>query len=300
MSRKKLPYKDIKYRIESVDGYKLLSTEYTGALSKLKFMCPEGHIFWMTWNNFQRGQRCAECYRLSLCLDINYIKEQTSILALGYKLISTKYINNNVKMKFICNKDHTFKMRQAHFQQGRRCPECYRLSQCLGIKDLQEQITIIASSYKLLSTKYVNNNTKMEFMCDKGHTFWMRWGDFQFGQRCPECYYESKWRSYTPEELAELHNYRAVIIKLSEQKYKGYYYKINPNRLKRSRYDYHLDHIYSITDGFKNSIPMKVISNPYNLQMLWWSDNISKYGNSWQSKEDLYKGYIRYISEQLK
>jgi len=111
MSRKKLPYKDIKYRIESVDGYKLLSTEYTGALSKLKFMCPEGHIFWMTWNNFQRGQRCAECYRLSLCLDINYIKEQTSILALGYKLISTKYINNNVKMKFICNKDHTFKMR---------------------------------------------------------------------------------------------------------------------------------------------------------------------------------------------
>jgi len=49
-----------KQYIESF-GYQLLSTAYVGANAKLKIICPAGHNYEATYNNFQRGYRCAEC-----------------------------------------------------------------------------------------------------------------------------------------------------------------------------------------------------------------------------------------------
>ena len=297
MGRKKLTIEYVRKYIESF-GYKLLSIKYINSKTKMKFMCPKGHIFYMTWANFQSGYRCAECSRLLKSLNIKDLREQVSIIAPGYKLLSTTYTNAQIKLEFMCDEGHKFWMNWGNFQQGKRCFECYRLSRCLDIKDIRKYIKSFGC--KLLSTEYVNSAAKLKIECFGSHIFYMSWDGFKRGDRCPECYYNSKWKNYTPEELTKLHNYRAVIIKISDQKYKEYYYKLNSADLRRSKYKYHLDHIYSIIDGFKNNIPVEVISNPNNLQMLWWSDNISKQGNSWQSKKSLYKGYVKYTNEQLK
>lgn len=45
---------------------------------------------------------------------------------------------------------------------------------------------------------------------------------------------------------------------------------------KRGKRKYHLDHITSICEGFKKGIPVDVIANIKNLQMLWWKDNLHK------------------------
>jgi hypothetical protein len=50
--------------------------------------------------------------------------------------------------------------------------------------------------------------------------------------------------------------------------YKKYKDIINPYNLERDRDKYHVDHIYSISDGFLNSVPPYIISSPVNLQML--------------------------------
>ena len=48
------------------------------------------------------------------------------------------------------------------------------------------------------------------------------------------------------------------------------------NHEKRSLLGYHLDHKYSITEGFKNKVPPKVIGSIYNLEFVLYNVNISK------------------------
>ena len=57
----KLHYNFIKHHIENF-GYKLLSDEYKNTNSKLKFLCPENHIFEMRYHDFQGGHRCPKCF----------------------------------------------------------------------------------------------------------------------------------------------------------------------------------------------------------------------------------------------
>jgi len=59
---KVLPFDIIKTKIDSVEDYKLLSEEYIHSKSKLKILhkfC--GDVFQMSWNSFQKGQRCPGC-----------------------------------------------------------------------------------------------------------------------------------------------------------------------------------------------------------------------------------------------
>jgi hypothetical protein len=45
---------------------------------------------------------------------------------------------------------------------------------------------------------------------------------------------------------------------------------------KRGRSGYHLDHKYSIAEGFKNNVPPKVIGSIDNLEFLLYTDNVKK------------------------
>jgi len=48
-------------------NYTLLSKTYINAIEKLKFKCPEGHIFKVSWNNFsgENGSRCPTCWKIN-------------------------------------------------------------------------------------------------------------------------------------------------------------------------------------------------------------------------------------------
>ena len=60
-NNKRLDYNYVKSKF-SEEGYTLISEEYINASSPLKIICNEGHLTdTMTWNSFQRGQRCAVC-----------------------------------------------------------------------------------------------------------------------------------------------------------------------------------------------------------------------------------------------
>jgi hypothetical protein len=59
--KKRLTFEQVKKYIESFEGYKLLSTEYKIASSKLLIKCPENHIFECSFNKFRDGQRCPIC-----------------------------------------------------------------------------------------------------------------------------------------------------------------------------------------------------------------------------------------------
>ena len=72
--------------------------------------------------------------------------------------------------------------------------------------------------------------------------------------------------------------YRQLVTFLTEKTYKKFKQEINPHNLRRkvgSR-GYHLDHKYSIFQGFVDGILPDIIACKHNLQMLPGSENISK------------------------
>lgn len=73
------------------------------------------------------------------------------------------------------------------------------------------------------------------------------------------------------------------------------YYWTNKNDLtqlehheKRSRVGYHLDHKYSIFEGFKNNVSPKVIGSIYNLEFMLYNVNVSKGTKCSVELEELY------------
>jgi 5-methylcytosine-specific restriction endonuclease McrA len=44
------------------EGYTLLSTNYINSKTKLRYICPNGHIHSIRWMDFFYGQRCITCY----------------------------------------------------------------------------------------------------------------------------------------------------------------------------------------------------------------------------------------------
>jgi hypothetical protein len=63
------------------------------------------------------------------------------------------------------------------------------------------------------------------------------------------------------------------------------------NHNKRGRCKYHLDHKYSITQGFLNDIPSKIVGSIHNLEMIYHKDNIIKNSKCSITKEKLLQLY---------
>ena len=84
--------------------------------------------------------------------------------------------------------------------------------------------------------------------------------------------------------------YRKMVDKESNRNYKKNKNLINPNNYKRS-IDYHLDHKYSVFEGYKNDIDYKIIGSVYNLEIITREENLSKGIKSSIMIEDLIKKY---------
>jgi len=127
-NKKKHTIQELKKQVSILaSNYKLESIKYINTYTKLKFICPKGHKFDMTWSCFQQGQRCSKCCN-NKRLTIKYIKKQVFILTPDYKLLSTEYKNSQTKLKFKCNKNHIYYVTWTNFKNGSRCPICYHKS----------------------------------------------------------------------------------------------------------------------------------------------------------------------------
>lgn len=83
--------------------------------------------------------------------------------------------------------------------------------------------------------------------------------------------------------------YNAVRL-ITNKNWYEHFHDINPDKLQRSR-DFHLDHVYSISEGFKNNIPPEIIGHWTNLRLIPKIENSSKGGKCHKTKEQLYEDY---------
>ena len=240
----KLTYEEVKNYIES-QGYELLSTKYINNASKLLIKCPKGHVFKMTYSIFKTGSRCPKC----LGKQLNYNEVKEIIQSVGYKLLSTKYINAKEKLLIECDKGHTFNMSLTKFNQGHRCLQCHNESgsnRKYTYEFVKEYIE--NEGYELLSTGYNTTKEKLLIKCDRGHIFEMSFEDFKEGHRCWECYKIDKLRTpkkYTYEMVKECieeegykllsTEYESYSSKLTMECPNGHKFKMSLGKFKNGR-----------------------------------------------------------------
>lgn len=82
----------------------------------------------------------------------------------------------------------------------------------------------------------------------------------------------------------ERSRYRNDIMRLSNENA-----KILLDNEKRNLYDYHLDHIFSVNDGWLNNVPVHIISHISNLRIISATNNRIKYQKSDITLEELYR-----------
>jgi len=85
--------------------------------------------------------------------------------------------------------------------------------------------------------------------------------------------------------------YRDRVHKLTYHTYNKYKEQINPLGLVRGTNTYHLDHKFSIKEGFENNIPIHIIASIHNLEILKAKDNWNKTRKCSITLEDLLSNF---------
>lgn len=95
------------------------------------------------------------------------------------------------------------------------------------------------------------------------------------------------YREDTSELLKNKDDYFAFVRALTEKNYNIFLEHINPKSLKRGWKSNHVDHIYSVSQGFKDSVDPFYIAHPCNLQMLKAKENKKKNAKCGHTIEEL-------------
>ncbi|RLD66316.1 MAG: hypothetical protein DRI84_05015 [Bacteroidetes bacterium] len=207
----------VKNKLEQ-EGYILLSGVYKNSKSSLTIKCPNNHVYITTWDNFQQGNRCKQCFIGSMKHDFNYVKEY--IESFGYSLLSDNYVNANYELEIMCNNGHIYKATFSNFLAGRRCHICDVENKKLDIDYIRKKVE--GEGYKLHSTSYINAQYPLTVECDKGHVYNVRWYNFHTGYRCPLC--NNKGFSKQEHEVLDYINkiYSGLLLKNNRSIIKPY------------------------------------------------------------------------------
>ena len=97
-----------------------------------------------------------------------------------------------------------------------------------------------------------------------------------------------KDKNFTSDGLSRI-EYRKKCQQYLNTQYKRNKHILDPEN-KRGK-DWHIDHIYSVSDGFINNVPINVVSDISNLQLISAKDNYRKHKTSGKTIEQLYEDF---------
>lgn len=121
-NRNKEKTKNVLFALVAQKGGEVLSKNYNGSLCKVRVKCHSGHIFITTQSKIQQGHWCSECAIKNRRGNINEIiviaRER------GGECLSMDYQGAHEKLKFRCNKGHTWHAKPNAIKNGTWCPEC--------------------------------------------------------------------------------------------------------------------------------------------------------------------------------
>jgi len=134
---------------------------------------------------------------------IDDIKKES--ISLGtWEIMDNEYINSRSKLRVRCIRNkHPHFMSWDNIKQNKGCKECNKLNNKNKLKiDFISQ-SFEKEGYKLLTKVYKNNRQKLDYICSKGHRYYITWVNWQQGKRCFMCNGKKKLgRNYVSNVLS--------------------------------------------------------------------------------------------------
>ena len=115
---------------------------------------------------------------------LTYEKVKKSFSQEGYELLSKKYTNAQINLKYRCHNGHISKIPWSNWSRGIRCAYCSG-NKKLDINFVRQKFA--EEGYELLSNEYKNSLTGLRYKCPLGHIGKMSYSNFYQGKRCPIC-----------------------------------------------------------------------------------------------------------------
>jgi len=113
------------------------------------------------------------------------LEVQNIALSKGGRCLSTHYLGSSTKLRWQCDKGHIWEATPSKIKSGNWCAICVLDKKRLTIEEMHD----IANSRggKCLSTEYINSGDKLEWQCDKGHTWKATPNSVKRGNWCIFC-----------------------------------------------------------------------------------------------------------------
>lgn len=181
-----------------------------------------------------------------------------------------------------------------HILNGSGCKQCgidarSGINSQEFLKRIDYLKTTLGNLYSDLSIIPIMNSEKIQFTCREHGSQECHQRLFIANPQCRKCIEDQ----YKVEHLAPFAAYKRECIHYTNLSWKRCYEFIEHYGRKRSRHGYHLDHDFSIREGFDNSIAPYVIGHWCNLYLCEATKNIQKGTASLQTKELLLWNFER-------
>ena len=190
------------------------------------------------------------------------------------------------KIDVVCHKHGKFTVKGQHHLSGSNCKRCVNEDRS-GSNSLafQKALNSFIAPKSIPDAKLIIGS-KVEFRCltHGVQTVSLYW--FNKNQQCPQCRDDQKLSLLNSWQL-----YHKMVWKFTETTWKNKRGFIDHYNKGRSKFGFHLDHQYSVKQGFEDSIPPFVIGHWSNLWLIPYNENSSKGSNCSVSKELLLSNY---------
>ena len=164
--------------------YTLVDT-YINTNTKMKTICPNGHIYEVRLSSFKEGNRCPKCKQ------VTFETVKSNVEKMGFELLTEKenYTNTSMKLKVKCCNGHIQEKRYDSFLANKGCWICRNENKKLKYEEVKQYLE--KEGYVLLSKEYENNSIPLVIKCPNGHEYETTFSTFKQGGRCKTCYHEN-------------------------------------------------------------------------------------------------------------
>ena len=197
--------------------------KYIGSHTKLKFKCRHGHIVNVIPTDVLKGHGCNKCPKKPTKTHEKFIEEIAN-----FKNIMLKegqiYKNGEFKLLFVCSTcSHEWAARPTNILSGNQCPKCANKN--VTIEELVKKLKIKNKILTLVDgQQYINNRTKMKFVCSNGHVTMKEVSSALMGQGCAIC--SKKKKNTTHNFRKQLNSLSPPIYLVPNEKYINNYTKM--------------------------------------------------------------------------
>ncbi|HJZ24083.1 MAG TPA: hypothetical protein VJ201_06520 [Candidatus Babeliales bacterium] len=173
--------------VESVKevGWTVLSESYINRITPMRFMCSNEHIIVVAPRYLLDSIHCEKC---DILKKYNNVRERAKKCGWTVMENESEYRTSRADIKFKCINNHVRSISLVGLESA---PSCVK---CAGKENPSKEDSYInivskaeAKGWKVLSTEYINGETKMYFQCPFGHVISMGSRAFLKHFSCAEC-----------------------------------------------------------------------------------------------------------------